>query len=86
MSIHGPGYLADEEWNLMEIGFNGKEPTITDLFIPKSSYIIPLHIVLNCRCDTKPIDIVLPYNSNGLDINAAIISGPQGVTLSKETY
>ena len=35
-----------------------------------------IHVVLNCRCNSAPVDLTVPVSDLGIDISAAIRTGP----------
>lgn len=75
----------EEEWTVAEFNFVGHEKYETKLELADEKELSKekIHLLLTCRCDAQPLDIILPLSPDGLNQKAAQITGLQGVIWSK---
>jgi hypothetical protein len=86
LSIHAPAAIEKQDWWLADIGFAGEDPTRANIAVAGDATHPAMHALLKCRCDkTKDVDLVLPVALDGMAEKGARLTGPDGITLVKDS-
>ena len=72
VSISSHDSYGREDWGVSELSLPGHQP-VAGL---RSNQKTSIHVVLSCRCNSAPVDLTVPVSDLGIDISAAIRTGP----------